>query len=110
MIGVAVLTLYGLVTTISGIVALRRTGILDIPRIQVVVFILVGVAVIVVSMLSMLSMLSIVDPVGLFWLVVVSLASLLSRVWNGFALGRVHITHIVLFGSVLALGVALTQV
>lgn len=104
MIGVAILSLYGLVTTIGGIVALRNRGAVNIPRIQKAVFMLIGIAVIVVSILSLSGLL------GMLWLILVSLASLLSRVWNGLAMGRVHASHTIFFGSILALGIVLTQI
>ena len=103
MIGVVILSLYGLVTTFGGIAALCSKGTVIIPRIQSIVFTLIGIAVIVIALMSFMGL------IGLFSLVLVSLVSLHSRVWNGLAMGRVHAAHIIFFGGILALGIVLTQ-
>ncbi|PWI55171.1 hypothetical protein [Sulfoacidibacillus thermotolerans] len=102
MIGVVILSLYGLVTVIGGFAALRSRGAVNISRLQAAVFTLIGMAVIVVAVLSF------TKSVGLVWLVLVCVASQLSRVWNGLAMGRVHALHILFFSGILTLGIVLT--
>jgi hypothetical protein len=98
-IGLVILSAYGVVTAIGGVAALRQGHKLGISRIQAGVFGLLGVAIAVVALAS--------RGHALIWIACLASLSLLSRVWNGTKMGGVRASHIVLFGSVLALGTVL---
>jgi hypothetical protein len=104
VIGAFILLLYGIVTTIAGMMTFRRREGVGLSSLQIAVLLAMGIAVMVIALLS------ISNVIGWFWLIIVCIAAVLSRVWNGLTMGRVHPSHIVLFGGVLTSGVILTHI
>lgn len=101
-LGLVILSAYGVVTAIGGVAALRRGHALGLSRIQAGVFGILGLAIAVIALVSW--------GQALIWIAGLASLSLLSRVWNGTTMGGVRISHVVLFGGVLALGTVLTYI
>jgi hypothetical protein len=103
LLGLALLSAYGAATAVAGAASLRRGADSGLPRIQVAVFGLIGIAIAVAAILS--------RGHALGWIAGLGVLSLLSRVWNGTKMaGGVRPFHLVLFSGILALGTALAYI